>query len=74
MTVATACLISGSPAAALAVLPKDGRFVVEHPTGSAEVVIETDAAGNVTAAGTLRTARKLFDGLVFPGPERKSEV
>ena len=66
VTVATACLIPGSPAAKLVVFPPDGRFVIEHPSGSAEVLIEISASGVVTRAGTLRTARKLFDGLVFP--------
>ena len=65
-SVATACLVGASPAHAMAHLPGDGRFVIEHPTGSLEVVLETDADGRVTSAGTLRTARKLFDGLVFP--------
>lgn len=66
VSVATACTLPGSPAARLARLPADGRFVIEHPTGAAEVLIETDAAGQVTGAGTLRTARKLMDGLAFP--------
>ncbi|AUH32648.1 4-oxalomesaconate tautomerase [Paracoccus tegillarcae] len=66
VSVATACTLPGSPAFELARLPDDGRFLVEHPTGAAEVLIRQDANGAVTAAGTLRTARKLFDGLVFP--------
>lgn len=66
VSVATACTLPGSPAAALAALPEDGRFAIEHPTGAAEVLITTDETGAVTGAGTLRTARKLFDGLVFP--------
>lgn len=66
VSVATACTLPGSPAAELAVIPKDGRFLIEHPTGAAEVLIERDAQGTVTGAGTLRTARKLMDGLVFP--------
>ena len=66
VSVATACTLRGSPAAGIAVLPKDGRFLIEHPTGAAEVLIEQGADGRVTAAGTLRTARKLFDGRVFP--------
>ncbi|MGI3164092.1 4-oxalomesaconate tautomerase [Pseudooceanicola sp. 200-1SW] len=65
VTVASACLVEGSPAAALAHLPADGRFRIEHPSGAAEVLIETDAEGAITGAGTLRTARKLFDGRVF---------
>ncbi|MBT9385791.1 4-oxalomesaconate tautomerase [Pseudooceanicola sp. CBS1P-1] len=66
VTVASACLLPGSPAAGVAQLPPDGRFRVEHPSGAAEVLIETAADGTISAAGTLRTARKLFDGRVFP--------
>ncbi|RJL14816.1 4-oxalomesaconate tautomerase [Paracoccus siganidrum] len=66
VSVATACTLAGSPAATLANLPGDGRFLIEHPTGAAEVLLERDAAGHVTAAGTMRTARKLMEGRVFP--------
>jgi len=68
VSVATACTLNGSPAAALAQIPADGRFLIEHPSGAAEVLIEQDASGAVIGAGTLRTARKLMDGLVFPAP------
>mgnify|MGYP005859612085 CR=1 FL=1 len=66
VSVATACTLAGSPAARLAVPPPDGRWRIEHPEGAAEVLLELDADGAVRAAGTLRTARKLFDGRVFP--------
>jgi 4-oxalomesaconate tautomerase len=66
VSVATACTLPGSPAAELAVLPADRHFLIEHPTGAAEVLIERDGNGAVIGAGTLRTARKLFDGRVFP--------
>lgn len=66
VSVATACCLPQGPAAALARLPADGRFLIEHPTGLAEVLLQRDPTGRVTAAGTLRTARKLFDGRVFP--------
>lgn len=66
VSVATACTLPDSPAAGLSAIPEDGRFLIEHPTGAAEVLIEQDAQGNVTGAGTLRTARKLMDGQVFP--------
>lgn len=65
VTVATACTLPGSPAASVAKLPEDGLFAVEHPSGAAEVRLERDAAGRVLRAGTIRTARKLFDGRVF---------
>jgi 4-oxalomesaconate tautomerase len=67
VSVATACLIEGSPAAALARVP-DGRtriIGVEHPTGVTECVVTTDEAGQPVEAGMLRTARKLMDGEVF---------
>lgn len=66
VSVATACTLEGTPAALVAVLPEGDTFVIEHPTGAADVVLERDSAGTVLRAGTLRTARKLFDGLVFP--------
>lgn len=65
VSVATACVLEGSPANSLAALPADGRFSIEHPTGAAEVLITQDREGRVTGAGTLRTAKKLMDGLVF---------
>ncbi|WP_349294823.1 4-oxalomesaconate tautomerase (plasmid) [Thioclava sp. 'Guangxiensis'] len=65
VSVATACTLPESPAAALAVLPEDGRVRIEHPTGAAEVLLELDPSGRVLAAGTMRTSRKLMDGRVF---------
>lgn len=66
VTVATACLIEGSVAQPLAVKPADGRFRIEHPTGAMEVFLDVAKDGSIKGAGTVRTARKLFDGLVFP--------
>ena len=66
VSVATACTLPNTPAADVAVLPEGETFAIEHPTGAAEVLIERDSSGEVTCAGTLRTARKLFDGRVFP--------
>ena len=66
VSVATACALPDTPAGELARLPVDRRFSIEHPTGSLEVLIDRDACGAVVAAGLLRTARKLFDGRVFP--------
>lgn len=67
VSVATACLIDGSPAQAVAAVP-DGRsktLSVEHPTGVTECVVTVDRAGLPVEAGMLRTARKLIDGVVF---------
>lgn len=65
VSVATACCMSGTPAYALARLPEDQVFAVEHPSGAAPVILMRDADGAVTGAGTVRTARKLFQGRVF---------
>jgi 4-oxalomesaconate tautomerase len=67
VSVATACLIPGSPAAEVAVIPEGTRktLSVEHPTGETTCVMELDADGAVTSSAMLRTARKLMDGEVF---------
>jgi 4-oxalomesaconate tautomerase len=67
VSVATACLIPGSPAAQVANIPGGARKMlsVEHPTGEMSCVLELDKDGTVKSAALLRTARKLMDGLVF---------
>jgi 4-oxalomesaconate tautomerase len=67
VSVATACLIEGSPAAEVAQIPEGRRKLlsVEHPTGEMSCVLEVNDAGEVVSAALLRTARKLMDGIVF---------
>ncbi|RZM34272.1 MAG: 4-oxalomesaconate tautomerase, partial [Sphingomonas sp.] len=67
VSVATACLIEGSPAAAIAAVPDGARrtLSVEHPTGEMSCVLGIGADGQVASAALLRTARKLMDGRVF---------
>ncbi|OAN63578.1 4-oxalomesaconate tautomerase [Sphingomonas sp. TDK1] len=67
VSVATACLIPGSPAADVAVIPEGARktLSVEHPSGETTCVMELDESGAVVTAAMLRTARKLMDGEVF---------
>jgi 4-oxalomesaconate tautomerase len=67
VSVATACLIPGSPAAEVAVVPQGTRktLSVEHPTGEMSCVLDVNDAGQVVSAALLRTARKLMDGVVF---------
>jgi 4-oxalomesaconate tautomerase len=67
VSVATACLIPGSPAAEVADIPEGARktLSVEHPTGEMSCVLELDELGAVKSAALLRTARKLMDGVVF---------
>ena len=67
VSVATACLIKGSPAAEVASIPSGDRktLSVEHPTGETTCVMELDERGAVISAAMLRTARKLMDGEIF---------
>jgi 4-oxalomesaconate tautomerase len=67
VSVATACLIEGSPAAEVAQVPGGDRktLSVEHPTGETTCVMEMNPDGSVATAAMLRTARKLMDGEVF---------
>jgi 4-oxalomesaconate tautomerase len=66
ISVATACLLKTGPASSCAAIPADGRFRIENPTGMIEVFLDIAADGTIAGAGTIRTARKLFDGRVFP--------
>lgn len=71
VSVATACGLEGSPAAAVAVLPPGARKLisVEHPTGEFTVDLEAVPGPNgvlvVRRAALLRTARRLFEGRVL---------
>lgn len=70
VTVATAAVLPGSPAASVAVMGK-GRergVSVEHPTG--EFTVSLTVGGTldrpiIERAGLLRTARILMDGMAF---------
>ncbi|MFD0899678.1 4-oxalomesaconate tautomerase [Actinomadura sediminis] len=77
VTVATAVLIDGAVGHDLAELPAPGEPMgIEHPTGRVDVDVRLDAADGAGARGVpavrraaiVRTARKLFDGTVFPRP------
>jgi 4-oxalomesaconate tautomerase len=50
-------------------LPGGTRLEIEHPSGSLQVEAELDTTvtpPRVVRSGVVRTARKLFDGTVFP--------
>jgi len=74
ISVATALLLDGAAGRGLAeVKPGQTRFDLEHPTGHLEVEAEVDQASQparVVRSGVVRTARKLFDGTVFPRRSR----
>ena len=64
VSVAAACTLQAGPAAGLADPPEGDLFRIEHPSGSAEVLYMR-ATGR---AGTVRTARKILEGRVYPAP------
>lgn len=71
VSVATGCVLPGTIAHSLAVIPagKTKLLDVEHPTGRFCVRMEvggTEEAPTVVRSGLVRTARALFDGVVFP--------
>lgn len=73
VTVATACVLPGSPANRVAIIPPGRSKVmsIEHPTGEFSVRLEvggTAEAPVVERAGLLRTARLLFDGVAYVKP------
>jgi 4-oxalomesaconate tautomerase len=73
VSVVTALALPGAVGAELAEAPAGVRYDVEHPTGHLEVEAEIDTSGEiprVRRSGVVRTARKLFDGTVFPRSHR----
>ena len=77
VSVATACLLADSPAGALARIPAGAEkpILVEHPIGETGVVMHVSTANGapeITRAAVLRTARKLFEGRVFPHPVHRA--
>jgi 4-oxalomesaconate tautomerase len=70
VSVATALLLPGAVGAEFAVPPSQGhRYDIEHPSGHLEVDVAIDLGTRppqVLSAGVIRTARKLFDGTVYP--------
>jgi 4-oxalomesaconate tautomerase len=69
VSVGTAIMVPGAVGHDLAVLGDGSRLSVEHPSGALQVEVELDTTvtpPRVIRSGVVRTARKLFDGLVFP--------
>jgi 4-oxalomesaconate tautomerase len=70
VSVGTAIMVPGAVGRDLAVIaPGSPRLAIEHPSGALTVEVELDTTANpprVIRSGVVRTARKLFDGTVFP--------
>jgi 4-oxalomesaconate tautomerase len=70
-SIAAGISLPGAVGAELARLPEDGPIELEHPTGTfpARVrIVRRDDGSWEAASLSQRTARKLFDGRVFPRP------
>jgi 4-oxalomesaconate tautomerase len=70
VSVGTAIMVPGAVGSDLVALtPGSPRLSIEHPSGALTVEVELDTATTpptVIRSGVIRTARKLFDGTVFP--------
>jgi len=70
VSVGTAVMVPGAVGHDLAVLAAGSpRLAIEHPSGALAVEVELDGGTTpptVIRSGVVRTARKLFDGTVFP--------
>jgi 4-oxalomesaconate tautomerase len=70
VSVGTAIMVPGAVGSDLAVVAAGSpRLAIEHPSGALGVEVELDLATippTVIRSGVVRTARKLFDGTVFP--------
>jgi 4-oxalomesaconate tautomerase len=69
VSVGTAIMVPGAVGHDLAVLDGGPRLSIEHPSGALQVEVELDTSvtpPRVIRSGVVRTARKLFDGTVFP--------
>ncbi|WDG18355.1 PrpF domain-containing protein [Microbacterium sp. Clip185] len=72
-SVAAGIRIPGAVGSDFAVLGDGEQTLLEHPGGTfaATVAVTGDAASGWRASSSsVRTARKIFDGLVFPRPRR----
>ena len=70
-SVAAGVSIPGAVGSDFARLPEEGPLGIEHPTGSFPARVSVEQGDDGVWRGTsisLRTARKLFDGRVFPRP------
>jgi 4-oxalomesaconate tautomerase len=69
VSVGTAVMLPGAVGSDLAAPPEGSRLSIEHPSGALQVEVELDTTTTpptVVRSGVVRTARKLFDGTVFP--------
>jgi len=69
VSVGTAIMVPGAVGHFLAEHDGGARLSIEHPSGALQVEVELDSSvtpPKVVRSGVVRTARKLFDGTVYP--------
>lgn len=77
VSAATACILPGSVAAEMIVVPPGDtkQISVEHPSGEFSISLEVDEAGEIPEirrVGLLRTARLLSRGVLYvPDPKKR---
>lgn len=75
LTAGTSAELVGSVAHRIARVRDDGIVRIEHPTGffdvNVQLTLDEQQQVEVHRAAVIRSARKLFDGRVFPGPIRR---
>ncbi|RBP65621.1 4-oxalomesaconate tautomerase [Brevibacterium sanguinis] len=73
-SVAAGVRIPSAVGSSFAEVSADRRVPLEHPSGVFEALVEVEERPGVgfvaSYSANLRTARKIFDGLVFPRPRR----
>ena len=70
VSLGTPIMLPGTVGSDLAATAAGPRLSIEHPSGALQVEVELDATATPPKglrSGAVRTARKLFDGAVFPG-------
>ena len=74
VSVGAGLLLDGAVGRRHARLPAaGGPMALEHPTGHLDVAVDLDPDADpprLRRSGVVRTARKIFDGIVHPGPVR----
>jgi 4-oxalomesaconate tautomerase len=70
LSIATACILPGSVAEGIAAVSAGDEQLlsIEHPTGEFEIYLDADRREpipTIRRGGMLRTARMLFDGVVY---------
>jgi 2-methylaconitate cis-trans-isomerase PrpF len=65
LCIAAAVVLPQSVAHNVANTPKDNLITIAHPSGKIDVIIELNAQNQLASASLVRTARKIFEGVLY---------